>query len=68
MINMKSTIVPKSDQLNADDLINSEMTLLITNVDIVGGDQPVIVRYENDNGRPFKPNKTMRKVMVAKTR
>lgn len=64
-MNMKSTIVPKSDQLNADDLINSEMTIIITQVRVVGGDQPVIVNYENDNGRPYKPNKTMRKVMVA---
>ncbi|MDG1858094.1 MAG: hypothetical protein P8I94_03255 [Emcibacteraceae bacterium] len=64
-MNMKSTIVPKSDQLNADDLINSEMTIVITSVSIVNGDQPVLVHYQNDNGRPYKPNKTMRKVMVA---
>jgi hypothetical protein len=64
-MNMRSTITPKSDQLNADDLVNTEITITITNVSIVGGDQPVIVNYQNDNGRPYKPNKTMRKVMVA---
>lgn len=64
-MNMRSTITPKSDQLNADDLVNTEITITITNVKIVGGDQPVIVSYQNDNGRPYKPNKTMRKVMVA---
>lgn len=64
-MNMRATIVPKSDQLNADDLVNTEITITVTNVSIVGGDQPVVVNYQNDNGRPYKPNKTMRKVMVA---
>tara|TARA_R110002049_G_scaffold225946_7_gene397921 strand:+ start:2591 stop:3151 length:561 start_codon:yes stop_codon:yes gene_type:complete len=64
-MNMRATITPKSDQLNADDLVNTEITIAITNVSIVGGDQPVVVNYQNDNGRPYKPNKTMRKVMVA---
>jgi hypothetical protein len=60
---MKDISQPKSDQLNADDLINTEMTILVTQVDLVGGDQPCVVRYENDNGRPYKPNKTFIKVM-----
>ncbi len=64
-MNMRSTIVPKSDQLNADDLVSTEMTIFITNVKIINGDQPVIINYQNDNGRPYKPNKTMRKIMVA---
>tara|TARA_R110000744_G_scaffold380568_1_gene503237 strand:+ start:18992 stop:19552 length:561 start_codon:yes stop_codon:yes gene_type:complete len=64
-MNMRATITPKSDQLNADDLVNTEITINITNVSIVGGDQPVSINYHNDNGRPYKPNKTMRKVMVA---
>jgi len=61
---MMDTIKPKSDQLNADDLIGGPITVTITAVDIVGGDQPVVVRI--DGGRqPYKPCKSMRRVMVS---
>ena len=36
-MDMRQTIVPKSDQLNADDLIGRELTIKITAVDIKGG-------------------------------
>lgn len=63
-MNMLSTIVPKSDQMNADDLIGANRTITITEVSIPGGDQPVTVHFDGDNGRPFKPCKVMRRVMV----
>lgn len=64
MSNMLPTIVPKSDQLNADDLIGRSITIKITNVSIVMGDQPVALSYEGDNGKPYKPGKSMRRVLV----
>jgi len=39
-------------------------TIKITNVSVVGGDQPVIINYDDDNGKPYKPGKSMRRVLV----
>lgn len=63
-ISLRDTIVPKSDQLNSEQLLSGPMTVTVTAVDVVGGDQPVIVHYRGENGRPFKPCKSMRKVMI----
>lgn len=62
--NLRTTIVPKSDQLNAEQLLGGEMTLNITGVSLGNEDQPVVIHYEGDNGRPFKPCKTMRKLLI----
>jgi len=62
--NLKDTIVPKSDQLNAEQLLSTSMTITITGVSRGVGEQPVIINYKNDEGRPFKPCKTMRKVLI----
>ena len=40
------------------------MTIKVTKVSLAAGDQPVILNYENDNGRPYKPCKSMRRVLV----
>lgn len=61
---LASTIIPKSDQLNADDLIAGPMTITITKVSKVKGEQPIIINFEGDNGRPYKPGKSMRRVLV----
>lgn len=65
MTNMLATIVPKSDQLNADDLIGRDLTITITDVFISAGtEQPVSLRFEGDGGKPWKPCKSMRRVLV----
>ena len=62
---LRPTIVPKSDQLNAEQLLGGSMTLTVTGVQVSSSpEQPVVVHYEGDNGRPFKPCKTMRKLLV----
>lgn len=61
---LSSTIIPKSDQLNADQLVGGPITITITNVRGDGGEQPVVINYEGDNGRPYKPCKSMRKVLI----
>lgn len=64
-MNMLATIVPKSDQLNADDLIARTMTIRVTGVAInPTSEQPVAISYEGDNGKPYKPGKSMRRVLV----
>ncbi|WP_367126156.1 hypothetical protein [Ralstonia sp. CP] len=61
---LRGTIVPKSDQLNAEQLLAGDMTITVTDVRMGSEDQPVILHYENDQGRPYKPCKTMRKLLI----
>lgn len=65
MTDLSKSIEPKSDQMNADDLIAGPVDITIT--DVRGGNeiQPINVHYQGDNGKPFKPCKSMRRVMVA---
>lgn len=65
MSDMKQVIVPKSDQLNADDLLAGPMTVKITAVTVRGGqEQPVSISFEGDNGKPYKACKSMCRVLV----
>jgi hypothetical protein len=66
VIDISHTIVPKSDQLNADQLIASPLTITVTRVTARAGsdDQPVSIFYEGDKGRPYKPCLTMRKLLA----
>jgi hypothetical protein len=64
-MDITNTIVPKSDQLNADDLIAGPMTITITDVTKGSPEQPVSIQYEGGQGRPYKPGKSMRRVLVA---
>jgi|TARA_R110000744_G_scaffold352592_1_gene458744 hypothetical protein len=63
--NLRDTITPKSDQLNADELIATSLTITVTGVSRGNPENPVVINYQNDNGRPYKPCKTMRKLIVA---
>jgi len=60
---ISDTILAKSDQLNADDLASAPRTILITSVTRGNAESPVIVRYEGDSGRSFKPCKTVRRIL-----
>ena len=62
---LRPTIIPKSDQLNAEQLLGGPITVTVSDVNVSdSGEQPVVVHYVGENGRPFKPCKTMRKVLV----
>ncbi|KVR27808.1 hypothetical protein WK15_11620 [Burkholderia ubonensis] len=61
---LRGTIVPKSDQLNSEQLLAGDLTITVTDVRMGSEDQPVILHYENDEGRPYKPCKTMRKLLI----
>lgn len=66
MNDMAAVIIPKSDQKNADDLISGPITIKITEVTIRGGqEQPISVHFEGDEGKPYKPCKSMCRVMVT---
>lgn len=65
-MDISDTIAPKSDQLNAEDLLIGPRTVTITGVSRGDADQPVnVMLAEFGAGRPFKPCKSMRRVMVA---
>lgn len=62
---LRPTIVPKSDQLNSEQLLGGPMTITVSKVAIKNSpEQPVTVHYEGENGRPYKPCLTMRKLLV----
>ena len=66
MTDLRTTIEPKSDQLNADDLIGGARTITVSKVSLCKeADQPIAVNFEGDNGKPYKPCKSMRRVMVS---
>lgn len=60
---LSTTIAPKSDQMNADDLIAGPRTLRVTGVRILGEEQPVAIHFEGERN-PYKPCKSMRRVLV----
>lgn len=64
-MDLSKTIIPKSDQLNADDLIAGSKTIKIRDIKR-GSDeaQPVSIYFYGDNNKPFKPCKSMRRVLV----
>ncbi len=64
--NLRDTIVPKSDQLNADDLTGTQKIITVTAVKRGSTkEQPISVEYIGMEGRPYKPCKTMRRVLIA---
>lgn len=62
--NLRDTIVPKSDQINSEQLLYGPLTITVTSVARGSDDQPIIIHYRNENGRPYKPCKSMRKVLI----
>ncbi len=61
---LRDTIIPKSDQLNAEQLLAGPITITVTDVRRTNDEQPVVIHYEGENGRPYKPCKSMRKVLI----
>lgn len=64
-MNMLATIVPKSDQINADDLIGKTMTITVTGVKFSGGQEQPVSMYFEGSEKAFRPCKSMCRVLVA---
>ena len=63
---MTDSIAPRSDQVNADDLMTGPRTFTIAEVRAGNEEQPVnIYLAEFPKGRPWKPSKSMRRILVA---
>lgn len=64
-MDLSKTIIAKSDQLNADDLITGARTFTVQEVRPGSEEQPVsIVLAEWPNNRPFKPSKTVQRILA----
>lgn len=67
MTTLSQALAPRSDQLNADDLIPGPRVLRITDgrISSEGRENKMVLSYEGDQGKPFKPCKTMGRAMVV---
>jgi len=63
-MDLSETISPKSDQQNYDDYLAGPRTVTISAVTKGNAEQPVNIELAEYPGRPFKPNKSMRRVLV----
>lgn len=65
-MDLTQSIEPRSDQINADDLMSGPRTVTVADVRQGNDEQPVnVVTREFGPSRPYKPSKSMRRVMVA---
>lgn len=65
-MDLRNTIIPKSDQLNSDHLIGGAKTIKIRDIKIIDSEtQPVSIFFDGDNNKPYKPSKGMRRVLVG---
>ena len=64
-MDLTESIAPRSDQLNAEDLLTGPRTFTVEKVTEGNAEQPVNVHLVEFPGRPFKPSKTVRRIMVA---
>jgi len=62
---LRGTITPKSDQLNFEDVQSSSITAVIKSVRAGNSEQPVFIDLEGYEGRPYKPSKSMRRVLIG---
>ena len=62
---LSRTIDPNSDQLNADDLVAGSMVIRIRDIKLTDGrDRPMWIYFYGDKNKPYKPNITMRKLLI----
>ena len=64
-MDLTQSITPKSDQQNFDDYLSGPRTVTVSAVVSGTDEQPVNVELVEFPGRPYKPSKSMRRVLVA---
>jgi len=62
-MSLRDTIKPKSDQLNYDDVASQTLTVKVVTLKAGDEQQPVVI--ETDTTLPYKPCKSMRRVLIA---
>jgi hypothetical protein len=64
-VDIRAAAAPRSNQLNAEDLIGTTKTITVTEVKANSAEQPIAVHYESDGGKPFLPCKTNLRVLIS---
>ena len=64
-MDLSQSIVPKSDQINAEDLLTGPRTFTIEKVVPGSAEQPVNIHLVELPGRPYRPSKSMLRVLVS---
>src|SRR5690606_13981623 len=64
LMDITETTAPKSDQQNYEDYIGGPKTVTISEVKRGSAEQPVEIHLVEFPGRPFKPSKTVRRIIV----
>lgn len=63
-MDISESITPRSDQLNSEDLLAGPITVTVEKVTAGSAEQPVEIHIKERPGRPYKPSKTMRRLIV----
>lgn len=64
-MDISTTTQPKSDQQNFDDYAGGPKVVTVTEVRAGTSEQPIEVHLAEFPGRPYKPSKSMRRVLLA---
>ncbi|MFI8664258.1 hypothetical protein ACIGKR_29975 [Rhodococcus qingshengii] len=64
-MDLTESIAPRSDQLNAEDLLAGPRIVTVEKVAKGSSEQPVNIHLVEFPGRPFRPSKTVRRILVA---
>lgn len=64
-MDMSTSIEPRSDQWNADDLLMGPRTVTIASVSVGAAEQPFDFHLVETPDRVYRPSKTMRRVIMA---
>lgn len=63
-LSLRDTIIPKSDQLNADSLLAGPITVTVTDVRRGTSEQPIDILITGGH-QPWKPCKSMRRILIS---
>lgn len=64
-MDISETLAPNSAQLNAEDLLAGPRVVTVEKVTKGSAEQPVDIHLAEFPGRPFRPSKTVRRLIVA---
>jgi hypothetical protein len=64
-MDISKTVQPRSDQLNFDDVAVSTLTMTVSEARKGSAEQPVELHSDEFPGRPYKPGKSMRRILIA---
>lgn len=64
-MDLTESIQPRSDQINADDLIAGNATYTVERVTKGAAEQPIDIHLVESPGRAYRPSKSMRRMLVA---